>query len=65
MVTKLDTFLSWAVPILVILIFAALVYSKVPAPFDTLLNWFRNIWEKMTDSGSSGEYQTVLRYEQN
>jgi hypothetical protein len=58
----LDSVLNWLVPVLVLLIFAALMYSKVPKPFNTLINWFKKIWEKLTDTGAD-EYKSVLRYE--
>jgi hypothetical protein len=58
----LDSVLNWVIPLLVILIFSALIYSKVPQPFNVLINWFKKIWEKLTDTGVD-EYQTVLKYE--
>lgn len=61
--SRLDQILSWVIPAAVVLIFMALVYVKIPEPFDMLISWFKAIWNKMTESGPDS-YEQVLRYEQ-
>lgn len=61
--TTLNDILNWAIPVLVILVFAAAVYVKVPEPFNMIGTWFKKVISFIGEKTSGDSYQTVYRYE--
>lgn len=64
MTISIDSVLNWLVPVIIILVFAGILYTKMKEPIDQVFKWigglFRAGADKMGDR--TQEYTTVYRY---
>lgn len=64
MTDTLSSILNWAVPLGVILIFFALMYTKMKEPLDTLFKWIKNAFSYVVDSlEGSGTVKKEIGYQ--
>ena len=60
----LDSILNWLVPVIIILVFAGILYTKLKEPIDQVFRWIGSLFkagrDKMGDR--TQEYTTVYRY---
>lgn len=63
--SRLDALLNWLVPTIVLLGFAALLYSKMKNPIDQFFHWIgaglRSMFDRGKDKGAE-VYETTYRY---
>lgn len=62
--SKFDDVLNWLVPIIIIILFIAMMYVKIPEPFNVVGRWIRKLFGYIGDKTSEvGETKLVYKYE--
>ena len=60
----LDSVLNWLIPVIIILVFAGILYTKMKQPIDQVFRWIAGLFKaganKMSDK--TQEYTTVYKY---
>jgi hypothetical protein len=64
MPSTLDNVLNWLIPVLIILIFVAVLYAKFRTPINQVGRWIKNLFGYGAETlGSVGEKTQKIGYE--